>query len=593
MSTRKKKSDTTANGIIRTAQGDSHGYRANQASSGSNSDHRPSYTVPTPEPKQEVASTMSFDEDLQNYLSDNMVGGLSIPTLAKSTDDPASEKDLDQLFEFVNSMGELGSTTPTTASPTVGGAPVIQIDRAATLELQQQQVIQQQTIQQRRQQMIYQQQQLKHQQTQQAQQAPQLNLPRLQTTRSNYSQQSVSPIEFGGADSPQLLLPTSTQTNYLDTSGSYSDRSASTTPYLSASETPYDDSGNSAPNSFKREVISHTPDAEMLFSPIEHLSISRNPTENEIMGMRLAQPLTESNLQRQADILQAPGYDTDGIIQDPGKVARHTPSLFSSRSGSSNHSGMLEGPTIMVENASEGESSNAGIPVGSGNSKAGTNVSQTDISESYSYLSLPQDVVHEDMRLGRQRRGSASSRSTSRSSSRSRTSIYEETRDENGNVTYKLTRERLSDLAAPASSKKGHKNPAIYACRICNKKFTRPYNLKSHLRTHTNERPYTCSVCGKAFARQHDRKRHEDLHSGEKRFQCRGTLADGTEWGCGKRFARTDALRRHFQTESGKECIRPLLQEIAKESGTDVNPDSSDFDPILAAMQNAQRSVGL
>ncbi|KAH3672667.1 hypothetical protein OGATHE_002175, partial [Ogataea polymorpha] len=59
---------------------------------------------------------------------------------------------------------------------------------------------------------------------------------------------------------------------------------------------------------------------------------------------------------------------------------------------------------------------------------------------------------------------------------------------------------------------------------------------------------------------------HEELHSGEKKYQCRGSLADGiTIWGCGKRFARTDALRRHFQTESGKNCIKPLMDEIENE----------------------------
>ncbi|KAF2722426.1 hypothetical protein K431DRAFT_283857 [Polychaeton citri CBS 116435] len=132
-------------------------------------------------------------------------------------------------------------------------------------------------------------------------------------------------------------------------------------------------------------------------------------------------------------------------------------------------------------------------------------------------------------------------------------------------------REYLLDLAnperTPSSDGRGRvqKHPATFKCHLCTKRFTRAYNLRSHLRTHTDERPFVCTVCGKAFARQHDRKRHEGLHSGEKKFVCRGTLQSNSQWGCGRRFARADALGRHFRSEAGRVCIKPLLDEEAAE----------------------------
>lgn len=119
--------------------------------------------------------------------------------------------------------------------------------------------------------------------------------------------------------------------------------------------------------------------------------------------------------------------------------------------------------------------------------------------------------------------------------------------------------------ALPGDSKRVQKHPATFQCTLCPKRFTRAYNLRSHLRTHTDERPFVCTVCGKAFARQHDRKRHEGLHSGEKKFVCKGELSKGAHWGCGRRFARADALGRHFRSEAGRVCIKPLLDEESQE----------------------------
>lgn len=118
-------------------------------------------------------------------------------------------------------------------------------------------------------------------------------------------------------------------------------------------------------------------------------------------------------------------------------------------------------------------------------------------------------------------------------------------------------------------SKSESKHPATFQCSLCTKRFTRAYNLRSHLRTHTDERPFVCVVCGKAFSRQHDRNRHEGLHSGDKKFLCRGDLKAGGQWGCGRRFARADGLGRHFRSAAGRTCINPLLiEEMSERSKT-------------------------
>ncbi|KAK3502381.1 hypothetical protein B0T13DRAFT_167738 [Neurospora crassa] len=151
-------------------------------------------------------------------------------------------------------------------------------------------------------------------------------------------------------------------------------------------------------------------------------------------------------------------------------------------------------------------------------------------------------------------------------------SINSRRRQSTSSVPNNVIALRLADPNYNGSGENGggprraQKHPATFQCKVCPKRFTRAYNLRSHLRTHTDERPFKCTVCDKAFARQHDRKRHEGLHSGEKKFICKGELpVAGQQWGCGRRFARADALGRHFRSEAGRICIRPLLEAENRE----------------------------
>ncbi|KAF9944816.1 hypothetical protein BGZ72_001938 [Mortierella alpina] len=95
-----------------------------------------------------------------------------------------------------------------------------------------------------------------------------------------------------------------------------------------------------------------------------------------------------------------------------------------------------------------------------------------------------------------------------------------------------------------------------FRCEICNKDFTRAFNLRSHRSTHSGVKPFSCTLlddngepCNRPFARRHDLERHvRSIHSKLKLFKCKT---------CGRECGRTDAFKRHLQRH-------PLCGEAAQ-----------------------------
>ena len=55
----------------------------------------------------------------------------------------------------------------------------------------------------------------------------------------------------------------------------------------------------------------------------------------------------------------------------------------------------------------------------------------------------------------------------------------------------------------------------VFQCHICEKSFTRAFDLKNHKVTHTGERALQCHICEKSFTQAGSLKKHMVTHTGE------------------------------------------------------------------------------
>ena len=118
--------------------------------------------------------------------------------------------------------------------------------------------------------------------------------------------------------------------------------------------------------------------------------------------------------------------------------------------------------------------------------------------------------------------------------------------------------------------KEGAPSMRQHVCHFpkCAKVYSKPSNLRAHLRWHTGERPFHCTwlSCGKRFTRSEELRRHLRTHTRETRFTC-------TE--CSKGFTRSDHLSKHVKTHLKLTKERGDGDYTDQEEGDECSEDSS------------------
>jgi len=74
-----------------------------------------------------------------------------------------------------------------------------------------------------------------------------------------------------------------------------------------------------------------------------------------------------------------------------------------------------------------------------------------------------------------------------------------------------------SSMMTQFSSKMSANTQKKHKCKVCEKRFTRPSSLQTHMYSHTGEKPFACDVegCGRHFSVVSNLRRHKKVHKGD------------------------------------------------------------------------------
>ncbi|RSM08745.1 hypothetical protein CEP52_004491 [Fusarium oligoseptatum] len=127
---------------------------------------------------------------------------------------------------------------------------------------------------------------------------------------------------------------------------------------------------------------------------------------------------------------------------------------------------------------------------------------------------------------------------------------------------------QFSSKVSPSTQKK-HK------CKLCDKRFTRPSSLQTHMYSHTEEKPFSCEFegCGRTFSIISNLRRHRKVHRSDAHLEEGCEDADGDH--------SQNLPKRHYEILRGSVSTRPprATSNSVFTSDIQTSPAQQDSEP--------------